>query len=931
MSATDGYVLTTTKVVDHGPDTSRWNLVVIGDGYQASEITQYHTDVQNFLNVFRTTPPFTGLFAGVNVYRIDVVSNESGADIPACAGGTPVTKNTYFDSTFCSLWGGSPLERLLTINDSLALSVVNARVPLKHQVLCIVNSNKYGGSGGTIATCSTHVSSSEIAIHEMGHSAFGLADEYGGDGTATPAGEFVEPNMTRNTNRATIKWGSLIAATTPLPSACDGSCTSSTCVPPGTPPAPGAVGAYEGGKYADCNTYRPLPSCYMRDYAPFCPVCAGVIRQVLQPFQPAESITLLTTSINFAGVPAGMGGIGVTTHRAIVWSVITSRTLTFDISPGPTGGFGTPSGLSVSVTTDPILPQTYARIWLSYTSTNPGDMASGMVTARCIETGQTWPINISATTIARPRSAVSLVMDRSYSMTEDAGDAITKIQKLREAANAFISIMLPNDGIGLVRFNQAAQRIMEIEELTTGRTTAITHITGSELNPDGSTSIGDGVVKGKQMLDDGQAAAATPYDVTAMVVLTDGMWNTPPSLAMVSGSITANTYAVGLGLPSNISVPALTTLCQGHNGYLLITGAISTDQSMRLSKYFLQILAGITNAQIVSDPSGVLDYNAEHRIPFWICEADYGMDLIVLSPYPQVIDFQLESPDGSRITPASGPGGANAQFVLSRYASYYRCALPVLPANERGTREGLWYAVLKLARVRPGHVSYTHNEYSYAAYGASNVSVPYEFVAHAYSSLVFKASLTQSSFELNATAVITASVLEYDAPLGGYATAWAEITRPDGSQELTALDKLPDSRFSLNYQLILYGVYKFRIRARGETVHGVPFEREQTLTAVATPGGDKWDPNDGSKDDDMLCELLHCLQKNGVLNERFLEKMKELGIDFAAFWKCLQERCRRKKDNDEGRVPQKQAASTHVTNDQLNQLVELIAERIKKI
>lgn len=51
------------------------------------------------------------------------------------------------------------------------------------------------------------------------------------------------------------------------------------------------------------------------------------------------------------------------------------------------------------------------------------------------------------------------------------------------------------------------------------------------------------------MLDDAQAAATPPYDVTAMVVLTDGMWNRPPSLAAVSGSITANIYAVGLGLP----------------------------------------------------------------------------------------------------------------------------------------------------------------------------------------------------------------------------------------------------------------------------------------------------------------------------------------------------------------------------------------------
>ena len=196
---------------------------------------------------------------------------------------------------------------------------------------------------------------------------------------------------------------------------------------------------------------------------------------------------------------------------------------------------------------------------------------------------------------------------------------------------------------------------MEIQDVNTGRTTALGHISGSDLYPFGATSIGDGVVKGKQMLDDAQASATPPYDVTAMVVLTDGMWNTPPSLASISGSITANTYAVGFRVPSNISVPALTALCQGHNGYLLVTGALSIDQSMRLSKYFLQILADVSNAQIASDPHGVLDTTAEHRIPFWICESDYGMDLIVLSPFPQVIDFQLEAPDGSRITPASSP------------------------------------------------------------------------------------------------------------------------------------------------------------------------------------------------------------------------------------------------------------------------------------
>ncbi len=857
MSASDGYVVGVTKIVDHGPESSRWDLVIVGDGYQASQLSNYHTHVQNFVNTLRTTPPFNELFCGINVHRIDVVSNQSGADDPGCGGGTAVTANTYFDATFCSLFAGSPLERLLTINDALALSVANTYVPLKNQVICIVNSTKYGGSGGSVATCSVHAQASLIAIHEIGHSAFGLGDEYGGNGAGTPAGEPSQPNVTRDTNRATNKWGALIAASTPMPSACDSSCAASTCVPPGMPPAAGAVGTYEGAIYSNCNTYRPLPSCYMRDYAPFCPVCAGVIRAVLQPFQPAESITLATPSISFTNVPSGMGGVGVTTHRAIRWDVVTCRALTFRITSGPTGGFGTPMGTSVVVTADPIVPAAAARIWISYTSTNPGDTASGTVTVRCDETGDTWTININANTIARQRTAVALVLDRSGSMNDDAGDGVTKVVKLREASHAFVDIMLPNDGIGLVRFNQAAQRIMEVEDAGVapggaGRANAAGHIDGHELDPSGATSIGDGVVNGRDMLSDAQAAPGPDYDGTAMVVLTDGQWNTPPSLASVSGSINATTYAVGLGLPSNISVPALTTLCQGHQGYFVITGAFSSGQSMRLSKYFLQILAGVTNAQIAADPGGVLDANSEHRIPFWICEADFGMDLIVLSPSPELLDFQLETPDGSRINPGSAAAGANAQFVLTNRVVYYRCALPVLPANANGSHAGRWYARLKLARK-----------------GREGL-LPYEFVAHTYSSLTFTAQLAQKSFEVGAVAEVSASLLEYDAPPVGKAVVWAEVQRPDGGLDLVSLALGPSDRYVASFAMPIPGVYTARIRARGETMYGMAFEREQTRTAVAIPSGDHWSPDDPRRD--VLCELLDCLRRSRALGGRAVRR-----------------------------------------------------------
>lgn len=883
MSAADGYVLGTTKIVDHGPNAARWDLVFVGDGYQAGELDQYRAHVNAIVARLRATPPFDTLFCGINVHRIDVVSTDSGADDPLDAPdsppGTPTSARTYFDATFAGVGPGAvKYDRLLVIDQGLALSVANA-VPSRNQVICVVNSGKYGGAGGAVATCSATTQSAEIAIHEIGHSAFGLADEYG-TGSGSPPGEPLEPNVTRDTNRATNKWRALINPATPMPSDCSpaGSCTASTCAPPGAPPAPGVVGTYEGAAYTACNVYRPTPSCYMRDYAPFCPVCSGVIRAVLAPFLPAETITLTTPDISFAGVPAGMGGVGVTTHRAIVWETVSCRPLTFQITTGPTGGFGTPAGTSVTATTDPVLPVTSARLWLSYTSTNPGDVATGSVTVRCTETGQTWVIPIMASTVARPTSAVALVLDRSGSMTDDAGDGRTKVAKLREASTAFVDVMRAGDGVGIVRFNQAADRLMEVEDVATGAGTAHSTISGSQLDPGGATSIGDGVVTASAMLAD--ANPTPPYDVRAMVVLTDGQWNRPPDLPSVTGSITARTFAVGLGLPSNISVAALSTLCQGHDGYLLMTGELTPSQSMRLSKYFLQILAGVTNAQVVVDPAGVLTRGAVHRIPFWVTEADFGMDLIVLSPFPKAITFQLESPDGTLVEPTTA---GNLGYVVGSTVAYYRCALPVLPTNAGGSHAGRWHAVLTVGRLpRRGRDDRQDP--------LATLGVPYEFVAHSYSALALEAHLTQKSFEPGAVAELDARIVEYDAPPTASARIWAEVALPDGSAHLLVLEPAAGDRYRAGFELALPGAYHVRIRARGETRNGEPFEREKTLTAVAFRGGDQ-EASAGARDSD-LDRLVECLRTGRILTEVAAERLREAGIDLPALLDCLERRGR---------------------------------------
>src|SRR3954470_1735570 len=68
------------SVVNNGLPQQKWNLVVLGDGYRDVELGDFHTHVDDFVETLRATPPFGANWSAINVYRIDVASNESGAD-----------------------------------------------------------------------------------------------------------------------------------------------------------------------------------------------------------------------------------------------------------------------------------------------------------------------------------------------------------------------------------------------------------------------------------------------------------------------------------------------------------------------------------------------------------------------------------------------------------------------------------------------------------------------------------------------------------------------------------------------------------------------------------------------------------------------------------------------------------------------------------
>ena len=285
MSTSDGSVIGSTQIFGAAPRNRAFNVVLLAEGFTAAQQNDFNNSCTAFVNAFRGTPPFDELSPAINIFRVNVSSTDSGADDPVATGGTGATVRTYFDATF----GANGIRRLLVCNTTTALQVAAAQVPEFTVAVVVVNSTIYGGSGGGVATYSLAGGATEIAIHEMGHTAFGLADEYpyyaGGNETGHdhhPAGEPSEPNVTTNIDRNTLKWRWAVASTTAVPTMSNPNCSQVDSRP--SPVPTGTVGLFEGAHYYHCGGYRPEYDCKMRNLGvPFCRVCRQAIWNRISP------------------------------------------------------------------------------------------------------------------------------------------------------------------------------------------------------------------------------------------------------------------------------------------------------------------------------------------------------------------------------------------------------------------------------------------------------------------------------------------------------------------------------------------------------------------------------------------------------------------------------------------------------------------------
>lgn len=304
-------------VLENGPAAVKVDLLVLGDGYAATEKGKFEADVRRLADALFAVEPFKRRRGDFNVRALFVPAPASGVTDPRT--------ETWRKTPFGLAYNAFDSERYMLTFENEAIREAAAQAPYDALML-LSNSRKYGGGGiyglwNTAAVDSAE--SAYLVIHEFGHSFAGLGDEYYTSQVAyqdfnPPGTEPWEPNVTALLDPERLKWKDLVTSGTPLPTPWNQEAYDKTVLAyeakrrelraKGAPEeamealfeeirkktAPmlraekhfGKVGAFEGASYEAKGLYRPELDCVMftRNPGGFCQVCSRAIERVIQMY-----------------------------------------------------------------------------------------------------------------------------------------------------------------------------------------------------------------------------------------------------------------------------------------------------------------------------------------------------------------------------------------------------------------------------------------------------------------------------------------------------------------------------------------------------------------------------------------------------------------------------------------------------------------------
>jgi MYXO-CTERM domain-containing protein len=240
-------------VLANGPSARRLDLVFLGDGFTPDDRPKFDARVDAIVDHLLTLEPYTEYSGLINVWKVFAPSTSSGVD-------EEFATNTHVTPFECAYFCDPAIERLICCDEAKVVDFVDAQAPFADGIMVLVNSDKYGGAGGfTYGTSYTgDTQFVQVAAHELGHSLFGLWDEYTYVGQTGASDAYVSPNCTHH-NVAT-NWPEWVGE-------------SVTSADPANPGGADTVDRYEGCSFEDWD--RPTAdSCMMNTLQDqYCPVC----------------------------------------------------------------------------------------------------------------------------------------------------------------------------------------------------------------------------------------------------------------------------------------------------------------------------------------------------------------------------------------------------------------------------------------------------------------------------------------------------------------------------------------------------------------------------------------------------------------------------------------------------------------------------------
>jgi uncharacterized protein YegL len=254
---------------------------------------------------------------------------------------------------------------------------------------------------------------------------------------------------------------------------------------------------------------------------------------------------------------------------------------------------------------------------------------------------------------------VALVIDRSGSM------AGVKIADAKKAAIDFVDFMQKDDKVAIVSFATTASTNFALTTIVGDATKTSAKTAINSIAASGNTSIGAGMQFGQAELNKG--GTNDPY---VMLLLSDGIENTPPLVATVLPTIPQKTDIYTIGLGADVDAARLKQVADATGGTYHFAPTSAT-----LGQIYTRIRGSITGQQTLAAYNGTISQGGTqtHNVTL---DALTAVATFLMTFQGSDVDLELVTPSGRLIDPQVAASDPNIEYSEGSTSDFYTVSAP---------------------------------------------------------------------------------------------------------------------------------------------------------------------------------------------------------------------------------------------------------------